>query len=69
MSQARDSVPDLRTVGIVDTMIGFAQDPDKIYASLRAALRDNSRNFEMPASTCSMTSRTRRSARASTPSG
>jgi uncharacterized protein len=43
------SAPDLQAIGIVDTMIGFAQDPDKLYASLRTSLRDESRGFDMPA--------------------
>jgi predicted TIM-barrel fold metal-dependent hydrolase len=43
------SAPDLRAAGIVDTMIGFAQEPDTVYASLRTALREESREFEMPA--------------------
>jgi predicted TIM-barrel fold metal-dependent hydrolase len=41
---------DLRGIGIVDTMIGFAEDPAQLYAKLRAALRDQeSQGFEMPA--------------------
>jgi uncharacterized protein len=43
------NAPELRAAGIVDTMIGFAQEPDKVYASLRTALREESREFEMPA--------------------
>jgi predicted TIM-barrel fold metal-dependent hydrolase len=38
-------------IGIVDTMIGFATDPAKLYANLQASLRDEeSRGMEMPAS-------------------
>jgi uncharacterized protein len=38
------------SIGIVDTMIGFATDPAKLYANLQASLRDQeSRDMEMPA--------------------
>lgn len=39
-------------VGIVDTMIGFSEDPAKMYAKLRASLRDQEslNDFAMPAS-------------------
>jgi predicted TIM-barrel fold metal-dependent hydrolase len=40
---------DLKSAGIVDTMIGFALEPDKLYGSLRKALRDESQSFAMPA--------------------
>jgi uncharacterized protein len=43
------SQPDLAGIGIVDTMIGFADDPENVYGTLRMALRDESRRFEMPA--------------------
>lgn len=36
-------------IGIVDTMIGFAEDADAMYATLRAALREESSGFAMPA--------------------
>jgi predicted TIM-barrel fold metal-dependent hydrolase len=39
----------LPDVGIVDTMIGFAEDPDAMFATLRAALREESREHAMPA--------------------
>jgi predicted TIM-barrel fold metal-dependent hydrolase len=39
----------LPAVGIVDTMIGFAEDPDAMFAKLRSALREESRAFAMPA--------------------
>lgn len=40
---------DLRSVGIVDTMIGFPRDAEQLYGELRTALRDESRGFGMPA--------------------
>jgi uncharacterized protein len=42
-------VSGLPDIGIIDTMIGFAQDPAALYGSLRAALREESKAFEMPA--------------------
>lgn len=43
------SRPDLAAIGVIDTMIGFAEDPEKVYGLLRKALRDESQRFEMPA--------------------
>jgi len=43
------SQPAVPAVGIIDPMIGFAEDPGLVYAGLPKALRDDSRAFAMPA--------------------